>query len=173
MSLPMGPFELGDTLGILAAIAVLDRSQDTSGKHETYVQPNTYRKVQTSMGNLARAGCGGMREQVGAGDRQRVWISSVATHTFWFSRFMSGLKRRTGEVIKQDNAISIKELKAILKILEGGWNSARDPDTRLRTARMGLWYAGGFCTALRARRRDAYCGARWYSQQPRQPEGRR
>ena len=37
----MGPFPLSDKLGMKAALAVLDRSQDRTGRTEEFVQPDT------------------------------------------------------------------------------------------------------------------------------------
>ena len=146
---PLGPFPLSDDLGMRAALAVLDRSQDQTGINETFVQPDTYRKAQTFITNIYRASPAGLGEQIGAHDRRKVWISKAPTHTPWFSKFMSGLKRRTGEVVKQDKALTIDLLTNVLDLLENKWQSATAPKERLRIAQTAAWYAGGFCTALR------------------------
>jgi hypothetical protein len=50
----MGPFPLEDNLGMRAALLmVLSRSQDLGGRHEDYVQPNTYPKAQAALSNVA------------------------------------------------------------------------------------------------------------------------
>ena len=133
---------------MLAALAILDRSQDP-GKHEAKVQPNTFRKVQAAISNISRAGVGGLGDQVGAHERNKVWISSSATHQHWFSRFMTGIRRRTGQVIKQDKAVTIEVMHAVNDLLEDRWNQETSVQAQLKVARMGLWYNGGFCSALR------------------------
>jgi hypothetical protein len=97
----MGPFPLADSSGMKAALAVLHRSQCTTRKYETHVQPNAHRKVQVTISNVSRAGVEGLGDQVGAHERNKVWISHSATHQFWFSRFMIGIKKRTGQVVSR------------------------------------------------------------------------
>jgi hypothetical protein len=50
-----------------------------------------------------------------------MWILSVATHPFWFERFMEGLHRRVGEIKKQDWALPIEALDEVDKLLEREW----------------------------------------------------
>lgn len=149
MTPPMGPFPLEDSVGMRAALAVLDRSQDTSGKYGKYVQPNTYRKAQTVITNVTRAGVTGLGETVAAHDAAKVYISEVGTHTLWFQRFMEGLKRRTGEVVRQDKAITIEVLQAVMENLEKRWEDATTLEERHATAQRGVWYSNGFCAGLR------------------------
>jgi hypothetical protein len=115
LSPSLGPFPLEDSLGMRAALAVLVRSQDKTGRTEEYVQPDTYRKAQTFLTNMHRAGVGGLGDQVGAHDARRVWISRGPTHSLWFVRCLTGLKRRTGEVVKRDKAVSIELLCEVMK----------------------------------------------------------
>jgi hypothetical protein len=103
----MGPFPLSDSLGMKVALEVLHRSQYTTGKYETHVQPNMYWKVQAAILNVPRAGVEGLGNQVGAHEQNKVWISRSATHQFWYSRFMIGIKKRTNQVVKQDMPITI------------------------------------------------------------------
>ena len=146
---PMGPFPLEDSLGMTAALMVLERSQQRTGRYEEYVQPETYRKAQAALTNVARAGVEGLGERIGAYERTKVWMSSSATHTNWFSRFMTGLKRRTGQVIRQDKAISIQVLKAVMTHLEDRWATSQSREERLELSRSGAWFSIGFCIGLR------------------------
>ena len=148
MTPPLGSFPLADSVGMKAALTVLARSLDP-GRHEDFVQPNTYRKAQSVITNISRAGVGGLGEKVGAYSRHKVWISNSATHQNWFSNFMVGIKKRTGSIVKQDKPITIEILQAIESLLEGLWGSADSHPKRLKISRMGLWLIGGFCTALR------------------------
>ena len=149
VSPPMGPYPLEDALGMMAALMVLERSQQKTGKTEVYVQPGTYQRAQAALTNVSRAGVGGLGDRVGACKRSKVWMSSSATHTHWFGRFMTGLKRQTGEVVRQDKPITIEVLLASLKYLEARWRSCLPGQERLDISRMGAWFALGFCTALR------------------------
>ena len=145
----MGPFPLTDSFGMRAALALLDRSQDKEGKYTKYVQPNTYQKAQTAIHNVTRAGVTGLGESVAADGAAKVYISDVATHTMWFQRFMEGLKKRTGEIVRQDKAITIGVLHAVLNNLDKRWEEATTPAERLEISQKGTWYSNGFCGGLR------------------------
>jgi hypothetical protein len=145
---PMGPFPVEDSLGMMGAILVLDRSLDP-GVYEDTVQWETFRKTMSTITNISQAGVGGLGNSVGAYERARMWISESLTHTFWFSRFMTGIHKRVGEVRKQDKLVTIDVLHKVEIILEDQWKIATKLSTKKRIAEMGAWYIGGFCTALR------------------------
>jgi hypothetical protein len=144
----MGPFPLADTSGMKAALAVLDRSLD-KGLHAEFVQWDTFRKARSVVTNISQAGASGLDDSVGAYERGRMWISKVPTHSFWFSRFMNGVHKRVGEIKRQDEPITIDVLHSIESILETEWRRTNDPISRKRTAEMGAWLIGGFCTGMR------------------------
>jgi hypothetical protein len=145
---PMGPFPLKDEGGMATAIAVLDRSLEP-GKHDVYVQWETFRKVRSAATNIIQAGSGGLTNSVGAYERDRVWISSAATQSFWFSRFMSGVHKRVGEIRKPDRAFTIEEIHAIGKVLEREWKQAITIGAQKTIAEMGVIFIVGMCTAIR------------------------
>ena len=151
----MGPFPLEDTFGMGAAVAVLDRSLD-KGQYEECVQWATFRKVRSTMTNLWQASVDGLKDQVGAYEKQKTWISSSPTHQFFFSRFMTGVHKRVGEMVKRDEPITIELMKAIDSYLDSEWNKAmaepratRDYSKLRSIAMMGLWFIGGYCGGLR------------------------
>jgi hypothetical protein len=144
----MGPWPLEDSLGMKAAIAVLDRSLD-KGVYEANVQWDTFRKQMSAVTNISQAAVGGLANSVGAYERRRMWISSVVSHQFWFSRFMTGIHKRVGQVRKADKEMSIEVLHAVDQILEDQWASASSLSQKKRIAEMGVWFVGGFCTGLR------------------------
>jgi hypothetical protein len=145
---PMGPFPLQDDFGMLPAIALLDRSLD-KGVHSENVQWGTFRKAMSVVTNVTQAGVGGLGDSVGAYERNRTWISSVATHQFWYSRFMNGVHKRVGEVRKPDEIITIEVLHAVDKILEKEWAKAKTQEAKRKICEIGAWMMGGFCTGLR------------------------
>jgi hypothetical protein len=69
-------------------------------------------------------------------------------HSFWFSRFMTGVHKRVGERKRQDEPITIDVLHSIESMLETEWRRTNDPVLRKKTAEMGAWIIGGFCTGL-------------------------
>jgi hypothetical protein len=148
MAPPMGPYPLKDIMGMRFAIAILDRSL-AAGQNEEFVQWATFRKTRSTATNISQAGLEGLTDSIGAYERKRMWISNVATHQFWFTRFMGGLHKRVGELKKQDEPLSIDVVKAVEVILETEWSKATKPEQRKRIAEMGVWIIGGFCSGLR------------------------
>ena len=148
---PMGPFPLRDIHGMSAALAVLDKSQDATGKHEKHVQPNTYKKITAALGSLYQAGCEGLGEQVGVGDEgpKRLWITNGGMYTRFFTKFMKGIKVRTGSLVIQDKALTIELLKAMLEELETRYQACQDPVKQMEIARLGAFLVSNFCSALR------------------------
>lgn len=144
----LGPFPLEDVWGMKAAIAVLIRSLD-KGAYERFVQWDTFRKTRSAITNAHQASVQGLKDVMGAYEKERCWVSQVPTHGFWFTRFMEGLHRRVGEVVKQDWPIPVEVVKYIDDKLEELWSQLLTAADRKRIAEMGVWFVVGFCTGLR------------------------
>jgi hypothetical protein len=99
--------------------------------------------------NISQAAVGGLADLVGAYKRNKMFISGVVTHKVWFSRFMTGIHKRVGQVQKPDRVLTIDIIHAVDRILENEWTNAKRADERKRIAEMGAWFIGGFCTGLR------------------------
>jgi hypothetical protein len=65
--------------------------------------------------NISQAAVGGLSNSVGAYEQKQMWISNVVSHQFSFSRFMSGIHKRVGQVRKPDKEMSIKVLHAAMQ----------------------------------------------------------
>jgi hypothetical protein len=78
----------------------------------------------------------------------KMWISGVVTHSFWFTWLMEGIHKQVGKVRYQDEAMTIKVLHAVERILESEWHQAGQPDVKKRVAEMGAWFITGFCSGL-------------------------
>lgn len=144
----LGPFPLTDTMGMKAAIAVLDKSLD-KGKYEDFVQWETFRKTRSALTNLHQASVNGLMDSMMSYEVKKVWISNVPTHCFWFSRFMVGLHKRVGEVVKQNWPMPIEVLQYIDRRLDRLWMAEMDHHAKKRIAEMAVWYVVGFCSGLR------------------------
>jgi hypothetical protein len=132
----MGPFPLEDSSGMKVAVAVLDRSLD-KGIHAEFVQWDTFRKTRLVVINISQAGVSGLGDAVGAYERKRMWISKVSTHSFWFSRFMTGIHKQVGEIKRQDEPITIDVLHAIDSLL---WKQSGDGRrNRSRARKLPKW----------------------------------
>jgi hypothetical protein len=149
---PMRPYPLTDSVGMKTVIAVLDRSLDP-GLYFECVQWGTFRRIRSAVMNISQAGVLGLQDSVGVYERNHVWISTVVTHQFWFSRFtITGVHLRVGEIKKQDELISIKVLHEIHKILSREWAALTTMAQKKRIAEMGAWFMGGFAPGCVARR---------------------
>jgi hypothetical protein len=131
-----------------AAIVLLDRSLD-KGVYEETVQWDTFRRSMSAVTNISQAGVGGLKDSVGAYERNRMFISNVVTHQFWYSRFMTGVHKRVGQIRRPDKEFTIDVIHAADKILEAEWENSSSAPQRKRIAEMGAWFIGGFCTGLR------------------------
>ena len=144
----MGPFPLEDRCGMRAAVCVLHRSLDP-GRYAEFVQFDTFRKVRLTLTNISQARVNGLNESIRAYERNKLWITEVETHSFWFARFMTGILRRVGVDKQQDEVITIDVLHACQKILEVEWRKADTLAYKRVVAESGAWLIGGFCTGLR------------------------
>ena len=59
------------------------------------------------VGFVSQAGVAGLGDSVGAYEQNRMMISGVVAHSFWFSRFMYRLPKRVGENRRQDKPFTI------------------------------------------------------------------
>lgn len=91
MTPEMALFPFKDAFDMKAALAVLDHSQDKTGKHESYLQPNTYRKIQSAISNIARVSVEGQGKHIGAHAKKKAWVSGASARTVWFSKNMAGV----------------------------------------------------------------------------------
>jgi hypothetical protein len=131
----MGPFPLREEFGMSPAIALLDRSLD-KGVHAEHFQWGTFRKARSVVTNITQAGVAGLGDSVGACEKNRTWMSSLATHQFWCSRFYHGVHKRVGEVRKPDEIITIDVLHAVDKILEKVWKNTKTKSGKMQKRKL-------------------------------------
>mmetsp|Transcript_17572 Transcript_17572/g.49643 ORF Transcript_17572/g.49643 Transcript_17572/m.49643 type:complete len:426 (+) Transcript_17572:14374-15651(+) len=148
ISRPMGPFPLDDVYGMAGAIAILDRSLD-KGKYATHVQYETFRKTRSTITNIHQASVAGLGDSVMAYERSKMWMSSVPSHQFWFTRFMEGVHRRVGQIRKPARPFTIEEIHELDKVLEEQWMQADDVTEQKRLCEVALLTIIPFCTGLR------------------------
>jgi hypothetical protein len=58
------------------------------------------------------------------GDTPKFHLMDCPTHSPWFEWFLKGCLSRMGQVVKQDMAISLPVMHALLCLLEEEWQSA-------------------------------------------------
>jgi hypothetical protein len=132
----MGPWPLEDSLGMKVAMALLARSLD-KGIYEETVQWDTFRRTMSAVTNISQACVGGLSDSVGAYERNKIFITGVVTHKFWYSRFMLGVHKRVGQIRKPDKEVTIEVIHAADRILEAEWNQATSAVHKKKVAEMG------------------------------------
>jgi hypothetical protein len=145
----MGPWPLEDSLGMKVAMALLDRSLLDKGNYEETVQWDTFRRNMSAVTNISQACVGGLGDYVGAYERNKMFITGVMTHKFWYSRFMLGVHKCVGQIRKPDKEVTIDVIHAADRILEAEWIQATSVVHKKQVTEMGTWIIGSFCTGLR------------------------
>ena len=144
---PMGPFPLEDTLGMAAAIVTLQSSLKP-GIHDKTVQYGTVRKLRSSISNIYHASVAGQGNVVMAKDTKKLTVTKCPTYGVWYERFMRGMHKRMGEIVKPDRALSLDILLEIMNILENAWSTVEE-ENKYKLAEEGSFYLIGYLCALR------------------------
>lgn len=143
----LGPWPLEDAFGMKVAVLMLKRSLDP-GRNESRVQFDTVQKMRACATNLYQAGVGGLMDNVASFERNRLWLTKMPTHSYWFHRFVGGLHKRVGESKKQDEPILIATLVDLQESWEEEWESAGE-DEQQNVTTVAAWFLLGFCCGLR------------------------
>jgi len=77
------------------------------------------------------------------------FLSHCAKHSHWFELFAAGCLCRMGQEVRQDHAISLPVLHALLSAFEEKWNLHTDPISRFGTTSLGAFSAICFCGSFR------------------------
>jgi hypothetical protein len=108
------------------------------------------------------------------GDKGKHFLNTCPTHSSWFENFALGCLRRMGQEVRQDRAISLPVMHALLQLLDREWHSADDPHQRLCLASIGAYSVICFCGSFRGPEGflvDLY-GLRKYLNTPRHSDER-
>lgn len=113
----LGPWSIKDIMGMRHAVVMLKRLLD-KGQTERFVQFDTVRKFRLFATNASQAGVFGFNEIIGTYERNKIWMSTVETNSFWFTCFVEGFHKRVGNIVKQDKPINIQVFYTVLALLE-------------------------------------------------------
>ena len=113
----MGPFLLKDTQGMGMVVSILLRSLD-KGRYQKTPQFETARKMRLAFSNVWHSSTHTLTTSVLARDIRKTYVISCPTYTLWFERFMSGMHKRMGDAVKQDNAITLDAIHRLVECLE-------------------------------------------------------
>ncbi|KAL7565747.1 hypothetical protein ACA910_010187 [Epithemia clementina (nom. ined.)] len=88
-----GPFPLRDTMGMVPAILLLQRSLDR-GKNSPTIQWDTMRGLWTAYSNLVHTTSTGYGGATMTDGKRSTFITNSPTNSLWFCRFMDGSHER-------------------------------------------------------------------------------
>jgi len=143
---PMGPFPLEDMFGMGAAVVMLQMSLK-QGKYAKHLQFGTVRKFRSAFSNVFHASLEGQQAAVMARDTKKMFVTKCPTYGEFFERFVRGLHKRMGEIVRPDRAISIEVMKELCNQLDLEWDEGYRSKFDLATE--AAFYLIAFCGALR------------------------
>ena len=127
----LGSPEVRDRVGMGVALMMLNASL-RPGKYEGHLQPDSVRKTRSWWNNAYLAGRGYGTDAVFAKDGKKLNVTSSVTSGDWFGRFYLGLKMRTGQVRKQNEALTIAVVLGCAEAAEDLRAEALDEGTKER-----------------------------------------
>jgi hypothetical protein len=116
----LGPFSAHDGDGMGSAFLQLLKTLDP-GKCEKHVQHETAKNVRTALGAVWEASVESKDQTVTVRDMTKSFVTTNLTKLQWFSRFMEGMHERMGDMTKQDEAISVELMGALMEEFEKDW----------------------------------------------------
>ena len=112
----LGPWSLKDNLGYCLAFSMLEHSK-SSGRHAaSHTQFATIRQQRAAYSNLFQASCNmsDSYNSITQSNQGRFHLAQCPSNSAWFTRWSRGCETRMGYIIKQDKALSIDILKALI-----------------------------------------------------------
>ncbi len=144
---PRGPFPPADTMGMGVAVVMLQRSLDR-GRYAKNVQYETIRKFRSAASNIYNSSLEGQGAMVMTKDTRKLQVTKCPTYSDFFERFIKGLHKRMGDIVRPDRAIAHAIMKELLHLVEQDWLNAVASDW-LSLALEGALYVLAFTLALR------------------------
>jgi len=146
---PLGPFPLDDSLGYGVAIAMLLKSLEP-GRYDVYQQFATIRKLRSGYHNVYMSSpTGAMSLRTVGGDKGKHFLNTCPTHSSWFESFALGCLRRMGQEVRQDRAVSLLVMHALMAQFDTEWRSTVDPHHQLHISSLAAYSVICFCGSFR------------------------
>ncbi len=146
-----GPFPTADSMGMELAVYAIQRSLD-EGINSNTIQFTTIRGQPAFASNFIHTTPVSNGLSTMMDGKKVTHYSPSPTNSIWFRAFMEGLHGRLGDVVLQDQALSIDELLALQSVLEEQWErafGADDDDLMFEIATIGAVVCAGYAAALR------------------------
>jgi hypothetical protein len=145
---PMGNPELLDRVGMRMAIITLHSSL-RPGKYADTLQWDTMRQTPTWYAHAHEAFTGGGDVSIFSADNKKMYETECVTRSRWFTAFLLGAKKRMGVTRKQNEALSSKQLLALLEVIEEDWRKTPEGSARKRLEEVAVFVCIGFSASLR------------------------
>jgi hypothetical protein len=148
---PLGPYPVGDSFGFSVAIAMVMKSLEP-GKYAAHQQFETIRKLRAAYSNAFMASLAGTNSlRTVEGDRAKYFLTDSPTQSLFFERFSRGCLCHMGQIVKQDWAIPLPVVHALLSTLESDWADAQMLGWRDQEliGMLGAYVVIAFCGSFR------------------------
>jgi hypothetical protein len=116
----VGPFPVEDTVGMRMASLSVDRSVDP-GINEDTIQHSTVRKFRSGFSNMWEASLEGAEDRLSTKGTVKMVQTTCPTNSPWYDRFSLGMHGRMGDCVKQDMALSVGVMGALMWTFELEW----------------------------------------------------
>lgn len=146
----LGPFPVSDLFGMRVAIAMLLKSMEPGRYHASYQQFETIRKLRAGFSNMFMASYEGVTSlRTVGGDRAKHTLTNSPTQSLWFERFSQGCVRRMGQDVRQDWAIPLPVMSALMDLFDSEWTTATTLAQRDLVASVATYAVIAFCGSFR------------------------
>lgn len=145
-----GPFPVADSFGYSVAIAMVLKSLEPGRYSASHQQFETIRKLRAGYANVYMSSLGGSYSlRTVGGDKAKYTLSDSPTQSLWFERFSQGCLGRMGQEVRQDWAIPLPVMHALLDTLDAEWKELNKPEDKNFVASLGAYSAIAFCGSFR------------------------
>eukprot|EP00978_Attheya_sp_CCMP212_P005058 scaffold11166_cov48-Attheya_sp.AAC.4 len=117
----LGPYALGDDMGVRQAVGLLRRTKEPGLKKGSTIKYSTAWGVRSTHSEVWKASPDSGLGLVFTGERKRYTATMNPTEGIWFNKFMDGLDIRMADITKQDRAFSLGIMHALMNKFEADW----------------------------------------------------
>lgn len=148
----LGPYPVEDSFGVRVAIAMVLKSLEPGRYHAEYQQWETIRKLSAAHANIYGASLEGacsLRAVGGESVNSKLTLTRSPTYSLWSTRFKQGCLRRMGQDVRQDWAITLAAMNALVGAFERAWRGASEQREQRTIVMAGAFSVVGFCGSFR------------------------
>lgn len=144
----LGPYALGDDRGMRQAVGLLRRTKEPGLKKGQTIKYSTARGVRSTHSEVWKASPDSGLGLVFQGERKRYTATINPTEGIWFNKFMDGVDIRMADITKQDRAVSLPIMHALMDSYEADWREGGD-NMELNEIGAALFTTITFCSGMR------------------------